>query len=295
MTCASTSFDRGETASRVPLDPEAPIVVEGFDAVVEVLQRARKRKEAVAIASRDLEWLAARLGISERTADGIPVVRFGTGQRSGLDVAATRVVEKLVALTVLLAGAPLWLSIALLICLESPGGALYIAPRAGLGGKPFAFFKFRTMRAQRREGEDQSDAARLAVIRGDIPGFAREDGVVIPKHPSDPRITPLGSILRKLSLDEIPQLLHVLTGQMALVGPRPYPMAEYNALKEWHRLRNDGLPGVTGLWQVAARNQVTFDQSVLIDIYYLANANFWLDLKIIAVTPLRMLFGVGSY
>lgn len=295
MTCASTSFASGETAPPEPLDPSAPVVVEGLDAVGEVLQRTRGRAQAVAIASRDLEWLAERLGITERTPEGIPVVRFGTGQRSGLDALATRAVEKLVAATVLGAGAPLWLAIALLIRLESPGGAFHVAPRAGLGGKPFAFFKYRTMRARRRDGEDEGDAARLAVIRGDIPGFVREDGTVIPKHPRDPRITRLGGVLRWLCLDEIPQLIHVLTGDMALVGPRPYPMAEYDALKAWHRLRTDGRPGITGLWQVVARNQVTFDQSVILDVYYLANASFWLDLKIIGITPLRMLFGVGSY
>ncbi len=298
MSCAPTSFAGSETASPPPLDPSAPIAVEGLDAIGEVLRRARRasgQARAVAIASRDLEWLAVRLGLTERTAEGIPVVRFGSGERSGLDATATQAVEKLVALAVLLGGAPLWLVIALLIRLESPGGAFHVAPRAGLGGKPFAFFKYRTMRARRRDGEDGGDAARLSVIRGDIPGFVREDGVVIPKHPRDPRITRLGGVLRWLCLDEVPQLFHVLTGDMALVGPRPYPMAEFDALKAWHRLRSDGRPGITGLWQVAARNQVTFDQSVLLDIYYLANASFRLDLKIIALTPLRMLFGVGSY
>ncbi|MGK3983662.1 sugar transferase [Sorangium sp. So ce136] len=295
MTCAPTSFARDETAPPPPLDPSAPIVVEGLDAIGEVLKRTRGREQGVAIASRDLEWLAVRLGLTERTAEGVPIVRFGSGQRGGLDAMATRAIEKLVALSVLLGGAPLWLTIALLISLESPGGAFHVAPRAGLGEKPFSFFKYRTMRTRRRDGEDRSDAARLAVIRGDIPGFLREDGSVIPKHPRDPRITRLGGLLRWLCLDEVPQLIHVLTGDMALVGPRPYPVAEHNALKEWHRLRSDGRPGITGLWQVAARNQVTFDQSVILDIYYLANASFWLDLKIIAITPLRMLFGVGSY
>lgn len=295
MTVATTSFAQRATAPPPPADPGAPVVVEGLDAVGDVLQRARERAQAVAIASRDLEWLAERLGLSERTAEGLPVVRFGSGERGGLDAAATRAVEVLVALSVLLGGAPLWLTIALLIRLESPGGAFHVAPRAGLRGKPFNFFKYRTMRTRRRDGEDRSDAARLSVIRGEIPGFVRDDGVVIPKHPRDPRITRLGGVLRWLCLDEIPQLLHVLKGDMALVGPRPYPMAEYDALKAWHRLRTDGRPGITGLWQVVARNQVTFDQSVILDIYYLANASFWGDLKIMAITPLRMLFGVGSY
>jgi lipopolysaccharide/colanic/teichoic acid biosynthesis glycosyltransferase len=118
---------------------------------------------------------------------------------------------------------------------------------------------------------------------------------VIPKPPRDPRITRIGRVLRWTSLDEIPQLVHVLTGDMALVGPRPYPVAESEALLPWHRLRTDGAPGVTGLWQVDARNRVSFDESVIVDLYYLANADLWLDLRIIAVTPLRMVFGVGSY
>jgi lipopolysaccharide/colanic/teichoic acid biosynthesis glycosyltransferase len=271
----------------------APIYVEGIENIATLLGRSWREGRPVAIASRDLEPVAERLGIRERTPEGHPVLRFEWRPRTWLDSAALRLLECLLAVVVLLGGAPLWLLIGLLIWLESPGGALHVAPRAGRGGRPFSCLKYRTMRV----GDDNHthEAARLAVIRGDILGFVRHDGTVIPKHPRHPRTTRVGRILRWLSVDEVPQFLHILTGQMALVGPRPYPMPEFEALKPWHRLRVAGRPGITGLWQVAARNQVTFDESVIIDIYYLANATLWLDLRIIFVTPVRMLFGVGSY
>lgn len=270
----------------------APIHAVGIDEIAEALVWSREAGCAVAIASRDLEHIAHCLGIRERTADGIPVLRFGIARRGRLERAALRALECLIAGSVLVAGAPLWIALAALIRLGSPGGAFHVAPRAGQGNRPFAFFKYRTMR---RDPDRTREAARLAVIRGDLPGFVCDDGAVIPKPPRDPRVTRVGRVLRWLSLDEIPQLVHVLTGDMALVGPRPYPVEEAQALRPWHRLRADGRPGVTGLWQVAARNRVSFDDSVIIDIYYLANADLWLDVRIIAVTPLRMLFGVGSY
>ncbi len=271
----------------------APIHAGGIDEIAELLEWSRQDHRAVAIASRELERVARCLGIHERTADGIPVVRFGLGRRGRLERAAIRALECQLAVFVLVAGAPLWVLIAALIRLESAGGAFHVAPRAGRGDRPFTFVKYRTMRVD--DPDRTREAARLAVIRGDIPGFVRDDGTVIPKHPRDPRITRVGRVLRWLSLDEIPQFVHVVTGRMALVGPRPYPVEESAALKRWHRLRAAGRPGITGLWQVAARNRVSFDDSVIVDIYYLANADIWLDLRIIAVTPLRMLFGAGSY
>jgi lipopolysaccharide/colanic/teichoic acid biosynthesis glycosyltransferase len=271
----------------------APIHASGLDEIAQVLAWSRKAHRAVAIASRDLERVARCLGIRERTADGIPVLRFGLGRRGRLDRAAIRVLECAIAVAVLGAGAPLWGLIAALIRLESAGGAFHVAPRAGRGGRPFTFFKYRTMRVD--DPDRTREAARLAVIRGDLPGFLRDDGSLIPKPPRDPRITRVGRVLRRSSLDEIPQFVHVLTGDMALVGPRPYPVEEAEALKPWHRLRAQGWPGITGLWQVDARNRVSFDESVIVDIYYLANADLWLDLQIIAVTPSRMLLGVGSY
>lgn len=271
----------------------APIHADDLDEVAQALEWSREAHRAVAIASHALERVARCLGVRERTAEGIPVLRFGLGRRGRLDRAAIRALECLIAVAVLGAGAPLWGLIAALIRLESAGGAFHVAPRAGRGGRPFTFFKYRTMRID--DPDRTREAARLAVIRGDLPGFLRDDGTVIPKPPRDPRVTRVGRVLRWSSLDEIPQFVHVLTGDMALVGPRPYPVAESEALKPWHRLRAHGWPGITGLWQVDAHNRVSFDESVIVDIYYLANADFWLDLRIIAVTPSRMLFGVGSY
>jgi lipopolysaccharide/colanic/teichoic acid biosynthesis glycosyltransferase len=114
------------------------------------------------------------------------------------------------------------------------------------------------------------------------------------KLESDPRITGLGKVMRKLSIDELPQLFNVLRGEMSIVGPRPSLPYEYELFKEWHKQRVLVLPGITGLWQVTARNKVRFDDQVRIDLDYIQHMNLWLDLKIVLMTPYEMIKGKGG-
>jgi lipopolysaccharide/colanic/teichoic acid biosynthesis glycosyltransferase len=111
----------------------------------------------------------------------------------------------------------------------------------------------------------------------------------------DPRITPVGRLLRRLSIDEVPNVINVLRGEMSLVGPRPLPLRDYDQLEEWHRRRYNVLPGMTGLWQVAGRSDLTFDDLVRLDFYYIENWSIWLDISILIKTPMAVLARKGAY
>jgi lipopolysaccharide/colanic/teichoic acid biosynthesis glycosyltransferase len=111
----------------------------------------------------------------------------------------------------------------------------------------------------------------------------------------DPRVTRVGRVLRRLSLDELPQLLNVLAGQMSLVGPRPLPVRDHELLADWHRARNNVLPGMTGLWQISGRSGLAFDDLVRLDFTYLENWSIWLDVTILAKTPAAVISGRGAY
>jgi lipopolysaccharide/colanic/teichoic acid biosynthesis glycosyltransferase len=122
-----------------------------------------------------------------------------------------------------------------------------------------------------------------------------EVGGALFKIREDPRVTAVGAILRRFSLDEIPQLWNVLRGQMSLVGPRPLPLRDYQQLEAWHRKRYLVLPGVTGLWQISGRSSLGFDDLVRLDFYYLENWSIWLDVSILAKTIPAVARGTGAY
>jgi len=201
-----------------------------------------------------------------------------------------RSIDVVVALFLLLLFGPLILVLAVAIRLHSPGPVLYRQQRIGKDGKPFFMLKFRSMRENSDTQVHREHVQRL--MRENVgPG---EGGAKSLKMGSDPRITGLGKILRKLSLDELPQLINVLRGEMSLVGPRPPMPYEYELYNDWHKLRLQVLPGITGLWQVTARNQVSFEEMVQLDLYYIEHMSLWLDLKIMIKTPLEMLSGIGA-
>jgi lipopolysaccharide/colanic/teichoic acid biosynthesis glycosyltransferase len=201
---------------------------------------------------------------------------------AGADWAVKRLFDAVVSLAVLAVGLPLWLLIAVLIKLDSRGPVLYLDRRVGVGEQEFPMFKFRTMvqgadRLQTRlEGENEAGGA-LFKIR------------------DDPRVTRVGAVLRRLSLDELPQVLNVLRGEMSLVGPRPLPLRDYAKLQSWHRKRYLVLPGITGLWQISGRSNLSFDDLVRLDFYYLENWSIWLDISILVKTIPAVLGARGAY
>ncbi|MCA9930525.1 MAG: sugar transferase [Anaerolineales bacterium] len=172
--------------------------------------------------------------------------------------------------------------ISLAIKLDSPGPVIYAGERVGRNGKPFKMYKFRSMIL----GADQKKAALQALNEADGPIFKIRD---------DPRLTRVGRILRRLSLDELPQFYNVVTGSMSLVGPRPPLPEEVVAYKSWQRQRLSVIGGITGLWQVSGRSDLTFDELCLLDIYYIENWSLSLDIRILLQTIPHTLLGKGAY
>ncbi len=187
---------------------------------------------------------------------------------------------------------PVFFLVAALVKLSSKGPVLFKQQRLGQFGKPFTFLKFRSMYANNDRKIHQEFMRR--VIKGDHNGGS-EDGKSVYKMTNDPRITRIGWILRRTSLDELPQFINVLKGEMSLVGPRPpiaYECKEYDI---WHRRRVlEVKPGITGLWQIKGRSRVRFDDMVRLDLQYVRTWSLWLDLQILAQTP-RALFSDDAF
>jgi lipopolysaccharide/colanic/teichoic acid biosynthesis glycosyltransferase len=159
---------------------------------------------------------------------------------------------------------------------------LYRSRRPGVGGVPFDCFKFRTM---------HSDADQ---IQADLESLNEASGALF-KIRDDPRMTGVGKLLRRFSLDELPQLINVLRGQMSLVGPRPLPQRDYERLEPWHMKRYLVMPGMTGLWQVSGRAELDFDDLVRLDFLYLERWSIFLDLTILAQTVPAVLSRRGAF
>jgi lipopolysaccharide/colanic/teichoic acid biosynthesis glycosyltransferase len=194
------------------------------------------------------------------------------------------------SLSLLLFFSPIFGAVALGIRLFSPGPIFYKQTRIGKNGKPFGMLKFRSMRLENNPDLHREYVQRL--IKENIFPCQLENGSL--KLKSDPRITGIGRIIRKFSLDELPQFLNVLRGEMSIVGPRPPLPYELDCYAEWHKKRLAVLPGITGLWQVTAHNSVCFDDMVRIDLEYITHMNIWLDLKLLFLTPFEMIRGKGS-
>lgn len=210
-----------------------------------------------------------------------PTIPLHRGQVPELGFMLKRVLDVLCSLLVLLGLAPFLLLIALAIKLETKGPVFYTSDRIGKKGRVFRCFKFRTM---------VKDAEKR---RAEIMHMNERDGVLF-KVTNDPRITRVGSFLRKYSLDELPQFLNVLRGDMSLVGPRPPIASEVMEYKLSHLRRLDVTPGITGLWQVQARQDPSFDSYVSLDLTYIENWSLWLDIKIMVRTIGVVLSGTGT-
>ncbi|AZD66866.1 Sugar transferase involved in LPS biosynthesis (colanic, teichoic acid) [Pseudomonas chlororaphis] len=208
-----------------------------------------------------------------------------TGRRGGCPWTLSlskRLTSTLLAALILLLIAPLLLAIALLIKLTSPGPVFFVQLRTGFRGRRFGMYKFRTMVVN---AESLKDSVRHLNKHG-------PDSVDF-KIDRDPRITGIGGFLRRTSLDELPNLINVLLGQMRIVGPRPTSF-HAQTYKEHHLGRLSIYPGITGLWQVSGRSDVDFDGRVTLDMTYIFQQSPWLDLKILLKTPLKVLNGHGA-
>jgi len=219
----------------------------------------------------------------------LPVVTLFREPLSQTARVAKRASDIFVSAAALLVLAPLWLLIAALVKLDSRGPVFYRQERVGMDGRLFLFLKFRTMRADSDDSQHREYQRRY--IAGAADTNLGDTSRPVYKLRTDPRVTRVGRVLRRLSLDELPQLLNVLRGEMSVVGPRPPIPYEVESYALWHRRRLDMKPGVTGLWQVSGRNRLSFDEMVRLDLYYIENWSLWLDLKIILRTLPVMLRG----
>jgi len=214
---------------------------------------------------------------------GTSLVHFGCPEKSRLLRITKRVCSFLLALVLLVLLFPLMLLIALVISLSSKGPPIYVQERIGFNRQPFKMLKFRTM----FEKADELQHAVELMNDGDRTLF---------KIRRDPRVTPVGRILRRFSLDEIPQLLNVLKGDMTIIGPRPLPVRDFqNYFEDWHYFRHEGLPGLSCLWQISGRSSIKFRDMCILDTYYLCNMTFWLDMRILFRTLGAVLIPRGAY
>ena len=265
------------------LRPDEVILNEGdFDevTVLEIVETAHRAGVKVRIAPKTTELLIERGEYVP--GQGMPLFELRPPVLAGADWALKRAFDLAVSFFVVLIGVPIWILIAAAIKLDSRGPVFYRDRRIGLGEREFGMIKFRTMRAGAERLQDSLETRNEA----SGPLFKIRD---------DPRVTRVGALLRALSLDEVPQALNVLRGEMSLVGPRPLPIRDYDLLEPWHRKRYLVLPGITGLWQISGRSELTFDDLVRLDFYYLENWSIWLDVTILLKTIPAVFGRRGAY
>ncbi|QYK14893.1 WecB/TagA/CpsF family glycosyltransferase [Shewanella rhizosphaerae] len=214
---------------------------------------------------------------------GAQLKRSTHALRLSLNRVSKRLLDILGAGILLILLTPLLLLTALLIRLESPGAILYSQQRAGLNNKPFTMWKFRSMY--------QDAEARLAALKASN----EMDGGVLFKMKRDPRITRIGKLIRKASIDELPQLWNVLKGEMSLVGPRPALPSEVSQYSLSDRRRLSVKPGITCIWQVSGRSDIPFDKQVLLDVDYIYQQSLWADIRLLLKTIPAVLFARGAY
>jgi exopolysaccharide biosynthesis polyprenyl glycosylphosphotransferase len=212
---------------------------------------------------------------------GLPLLTFSTAPRDEVLLFIRRCADAALALIFLLLLSPLFLLVALAVRLTSPGPVLFRQVRCGLHGRPFIFLKFRSMHV---------DAESL---KPHLAPYNEMDGPAF-KMTNDPRVTPVGYWLRRTSLDELPQLWNILLGDMSFVGPRPSVVEEVRQYEPWQRRRLSMPPGLTCLWQVSGRNDLSFDEWMRLDLEYIDNWSLWLDVKIAFRTIPAVLFGRGA-
>jgi exopolysaccharide biosynthesis polyprenyl glycosylphosphotransferase len=248
--------------------------------VVELVDQCHTRGVNVRVAPSTMEILMHQAEFVP--GQTVPLFELKPPVFEGIDYALKRTFDLVVATLLIVVFSPLLLALALAVRLSSRGPVIYRSTRPGIGGAPFHCFKFRTMR---------TDAEQL---QADLEEVNEASGALF-KIRDDPRLTRIGRFLRRYSLDELPQLVNVLRGEMSLVGPRPLPMRDFERLEEWHKKRYLVMPGVTGLWQVSGRAELNFDDLVRLDFLYLERWSISLDLTILLKTIPAVITRRGAF
>ncbi|ACK42171.1 MULTISPECIES: sugar transferase [Dictyoglomus] len=276
-------IDFGELESFVDQRNIQEIIVTGEisdDELLKLISLKRKRSISIKIVPEGYLIFAKRISFDEIS--GIPILEIEISPLEGFQGYIKEIIDFLLGTLALILFSPLFLIIALLIKLDSPGPIFYKHLRAGRYGKPFYLWKFRTM---------YKDADK---ILDKYPELKREFEKEF-KLKNDPRVTKVGKFLRKFSLDEIPQIFNILKGEMSVVGPRPVTFKELEKYGEYAEEILRVKPGLTGLWQVSGRSDVDYSQRIKFDLYYIQNWSILLDIKIILKTIPSVLLGKGAY
>ena len=270
---------------------EIIVCVENVDhaRLINVLEVATNTDAVVKISSPLYDVVPARLFIEKY--GNLPVVSISHFSPSPVLEASKRVFDSIGAFAGLVLLAPVLSVIALAVRFTSPGPIFFAQMRIGKNGEPFKFYKFRSMQV----GSDQDKDREKTVVQFiQTKAKTKATEKVSTKIVNESRVTGVGRFLRKSSLDELPQLFNVLKGDMSLVGPRPCLPYEWDHYEEWHKRRLSVMPGCTGMWQVAGRSVVGFEDMVVLDLYYIQNASVLLDFGLLLKTLPVMLFGSGA-
>ena len=256
-------------------DPDFP-----EDRTLDLVDRCHQRGVTVHVAPSTMEILVQRADFLPGAS--VPLFTLRPPVLEGVEFIGKRAFDLIGSILLLALLSPLLLVMAVAIKLTSRGPVIYRSVRPGIGCRPFDCLKFRTMRV----GADEAQS--------ELEGLNESDGTLF-KIRDDPRLTSVGRLLRRFSLDELPQIVNVLRGEMSLVGPRPLPTRDFDKLQEWHKKRYLVLPGITGLWQVSGRSELNSDDLVRLDFLYLERWSILLDLTILLKTIPAVISRRGAY
>ncbi len=248
--------------------------------IMELIEICEKNKAEFKFVPRVLDIIESRISADEVV--GVPLISIREIKFYGFNAFVKRTSDIFYSLIAIILASPVILAVSILIKLDSRGHVFFVQKRVGRGGKEFNMYKFRSM----------IDGAETAL--SDIADKNEAKGHIF-KMKNDPRVTRVGKFLRKWSLDELPQLFNVIKGDMSFVGPRPPIPSEVALYNSWHKKRLQITPGITGLWQTNGRSDLSFDEMVKLDIYYIESWSLWQDIKILMKTVPVVLFAKGAY
>jgi exopolysaccharide biosynthesis polyprenyl glycosylphosphotransferase len=248
--------------------------------LLELLRSVRLRGVPMRVVPGALALMRGRPVLSESM--GLPLLEVRYPQLDNTQRALKRALDVAVSLGGLVLLSPLFLGVTAATRLDSPGPVLFRQKRVGADGKVFICYMFRSM----YEGAERLQEELEPLNEAGGPVFKMKD---------DPRVTPVGRLLRRWSLDELPQLVNVLRGEMSLVGPRPLPVRDFQRMEEAHKRRLGAVPGMTGYWQISGRSNLSFEEMVRLDLYYIENWSLSFDIKIIFKTLGAVVRREGAY
>lgn len=275
-------FDVGEIFLGIPSLSHAELLT--------LIDKCKATQLPVTLTSELLDVVSQHSPVAK--IDGIPAITIQPNRFSEVGQTAKRIIDLTLGSLTLLLATPALILAAVLIKLNSTGPVLFKQTRLGRGGRPFTIYKLRTM--VRDQDDDIHRQYLKAFISTNTTAENNKKGENQFKLGNDPRVTRVGKLLRRLSLDELPQLINVIRGEMSLVGPRPPISYEVELYKEWHTKRLQVKPGITGLWQVAARSAVGFDDMVMLDLYYIEHWSLLFDLQLLLKTIPAVFAGKGA-